>query len=125
MILSQVLRGFHRGLGGSATLGAVEWTAALQDAAATAYQAVLKPVEGTMLTVIREMAEGAQAAANGNTHLLAALAATVEAGRASVARTPTLLQKLADAGVVDAGGEGLFVIFEGLLRYARGGRRTA
>ncbi len=118
VILSQVLRGFHRGLGTSAMLGPAEWTAALHEAATTAYQAVLKPVEGTMLTVIREMAEGAAAADAPD--LLAMIATTVEAGRASVARTPTLLQKLADAGVVDAGGEGLVVIFEGLLRHARG-----
>ncbi|HEX6608292.1 MAG TPA: DAK2 domain-containing protein [Chloroflexia bacterium] len=119
VILSQVLRGFHRGLGNSDTLGAAEWAAAMRDAANTAYQAVLKPVEGTMLTVIREMADGAEAAA-GTGDLLAVMSATVEAGRASVERTPTLLQKLRDAGVVDAGGQGLYVIFEGLLRFARG-----
>ena len=120
VIFSQVLRGFHRGLQGSAQLGAVEWAAGLREAATTAYQAVLKPVEGTMLTVIREMAEGAEGAAAQGNSLLEVMTATVEAGRASVARTPTLLQKLRDAGVVDAGGQGLFVIFEGLLRFARG-----
>jgi DAK2 domain fusion protein YloV len=119
VILSQVLRGFHRGLGNSETLGPAEWAAAMREAANTAYQAVLKPVEGTMLTVIREMADGAEAAASTG-DLLAVMSATVEAGRTSVERTPTLLQKLRDAGVVDAGGQGLYVIFEGILRFARG-----
>ncbi|MGI8588635.1 MAG: DAK2 domain-containing protein [Chloroflexia bacterium] len=120
VIFSQVLRGFHRGLDDSEKLGASEWAAAMREAATSAHQAVLKPVEGTMLTVIREMAEAAEAASAKGAGLLDAMAATVEAGRASVARTPALLQKLRDAGVVDAGGQGLFVIFEGMLRYARG-----
>jgi uncharacterized protein len=120
VIFSQVLRGFHRGLAGAETIDGAGWAAALHDAAGTAYQAVLKPVEGTMLTVIREMAEGALAAAEQGGALLSVIEATVEAGRASVARTPTLLQKLRDAGVVDAGGQGLLVIFEGVLRHGRG-----
>jgi DAK2 domain fusion protein YloV len=120
VIFSQVLRGFHRGLAGAETIDGAGWAAALHEAAGAAYQAVIKPVEGTMLTVIREMAEGAVAAAEQGGPLLAVIEATVEAGRASVARTPTLLQKLRDAGVVDAGGQGLLVIFEGLLRHSRG-----
>jgi len=120
VIFSQVLRGFHRGLQGSDHVGADEWALAMREAANSAYQAVLKPVEGTMLTVMREMAEAAEAAARQSPDLVEVIAITVAAGRESVARTPTLLQKLRDAGVVDAGGEGLFVIFEGLLRFAHG-----
>ena len=120
VIFSQVLRGFHRGLAGAERVGSGEWALALREGATAAYQAVLKPVEGTMLTVIREMAEGAEAAAAKGAPLRDAIAATVEAGRASVARTPQLLQKLREAGVVDAGGQGLFLIFEGMLRFAHG-----
>ncbi len=120
VIFSQVLRGFHRGLAGAERVGSSEWAHALREGATSAYQAVLKPVEGTMLTVIREMAEGAEAAAAKGAPLREAIAATVDAGRASVARTPQLLQKLREAGVVDAGGQGLFLVFEGILRFARG-----
>jgi DAK2 domain fusion protein YloV len=119
-ILSQVLRGMSRGLKGKDHLTALDWSVALREAAGTAYQAVLKPVEGTMLTVIREMAEGAEAAVTQEPDLLFVLEQTLEAGRRSVARTPELLDKLRDAGVVDAGGQGLYVLLEGLLRYAHG-----
>jgi DAK2 domain fusion protein YloV len=120
VILSQVLRGMSRGLKGKDHLTALSWSIALREAAGTAYQAVLKPVEGTMLTVIREMAEGAEAAVSQEPDLIWVLEQTLEAGRRSVARTPELLDKLRDAGVVDAGGQGLYVLLEGLLRYARG-----
>ncbi|MDQ2805641.1 MAG: DAK2 domain-containing protein [Chloroflexota bacterium] len=120
VIFSQVLRGFHRGLAGAERVGSSEWALGMREGATAAYQAVLKPVEGTMLTVIREMADGAEAAAAKGAPLRDAIAATVEAGRASVARTPQLLQKLREAGVVDAGGQGLFLVFEGILRFARG-----
>jgi DAK2 domain fusion protein YloV len=120
VILSQVFRGFSKGLKGNGQLSAAVFAEALREAAATAYQAVLKPVEGTMLTVIREMAEGAEAAVAAKPDLLAVLEATMEAGRRSVARTPELLDKLRDAGVVDSGGQGLFVLLEGIVRYGRG-----
>jgi len=120
VILSQVFRGFSKSLQGSPHLTAQNFTEALREAAATAYQAVLKPVEGTMLTVIREMAEGAEAAVGTQPDLLFVLEQTLEAGRRSVARTPDLLDKLRDAGVVDSGGQGLFILLEGVVRYARG-----
>jgi uncharacterized protein len=121
IILSQVLRGMAQGLAGHDRMGAAELVAALNNASATAYKAVIKPIEGTMLTVIRETADAAQAALDaGDATLLAVLDTAVRAARASVDRTPTLLQTLRDAGVVDSGGEGLFLIFEGMRRYARG-----
>jgi DAK2 domain fusion protein YloV len=120
VILSQVFRGFSKGLKGSPQLTAGTFTEALREAAAMAYQAVLKPVEGTMLTVIREMAEGAEAALAAQPDLLFVLEQTMEAARRSVARTPDLLDKLRDAGVVDAGGQGLLILIEGVVRYARG-----
>jgi DAK2 domain fusion protein YloV len=121
IILSQVLRGLAQGLEGHARVGAPELAAALQQASVAAYRAVLKPVEGTMLTVMREASEAATAAlAAPHATLLSVLAATVEGARESVDRTPTLLKTLREAGVVDSGGEGLFLIFQGMLRYARG-----
>jgi DAK2 domain fusion protein YloV len=121
IILSQVLRGVAQGLDGRERMGAPELAAALAQASVTAYKAVLKPVEGTMLTVIREAADAARAAlAHADATLLTVLDAATQGARASVDRTPTLLQTLRDAGVVDSGGEGLFLIFEGMLRYARG-----
>jgi len=121
IILSQVLRGLAQGLEGHDLMGAPELAAALSQASASAYRAVLKPVEGTMLTVIREASDAATAAlAAPNASTLTVLAAATQAARESVDRTPTLLKTLADAGVVDSGGEGLFLILEGLLRYARG-----
>ncbi len=121
IILSQVLRGLAQGLDGHDLMGAPELAAALAQASVSAYRAVLKPVEGTMLTVMREASEAATAAlASPNASALTVLAAATQAARESVDRTPTLLKTLADAGVVDSGGEGLFLILEGMLRYARG-----
>src|SRR5262245_42576395 len=120
IILSQVLRGIAQALAGHTHMGAAELAAALSQASATAYQAVMKPVEGTMLTVIREAAEAAQAAAGRDAPLVEVLDAAVEGARDAVQRTPDLLKTLRDAGVVDAGGKGLSLILEGMLRYARG-----
>jgi DAK2 domain fusion protein YloV len=121
IILSQVLRGIAQGLDGHDLMGAPELAAALAQASVSAYKAVLKPVEGTMLTVMREASEAATSAlAAPDASLLRVLAAATQAARESVDRTPTLLKTLADAGVVDSGGEGLFLVLEGLLRYARG-----
>jgi DAK2 domain fusion protein YloV len=121
IILSQVLRGMAQGLAGQPRMGPPELASALAQASATAYRAVLKPVEGTMLTVIREASEAATAAMSAqHATLLTVLDAAVRGARASVDRTPTLLKTLRDAGVVDSGGEGLFLILEGMARYAHG-----
>ena len=85
-----------------------------------AYTAVIKPVEGTILTVIREAAEAAQASAAQGADLTAVLEDTVFAARAAVHKTPDLLPTLKQAGVVDAGGQGLTYILEGIWRYSRG-----
>lgn len=121
IILSQVLRGIAQGLDGRERMGAPELAAALAQAGVTAYRAVIKPVEGTMLTVMREASEAATAAlAERDATLLSVLEAAVRGARASVDRTPTLLKTLREAGVVNSGGEGLFLILEGMLRHARG-----
>jgi DAK2 domain fusion protein YloV len=120
IILSQVLRGMAQALAGHEQIGPLQLAAALAQASATAYQAVMKPVEGTMLTVIREAAEAAQTAAAAGEDLVGVLDAAATRADASVQRTPELLKTLRDAGVVDAGGRGLALILEGMLRYARG-----
>ncbi len=125
VILSQIWRGFARGLNGAEAFDAGMVVQALQVASATAYRGVVKPVEGTILTVIKDAAAGAEAAyeASGRTaDLRTVLEAVVAAAQASVARTPELLPLLKQAGVVDSGGKGLALIFEGMLRYLKGQR---
>ncbi|HTK07801.1 MAG TPA: DAK2 domain-containing protein [Ktedonobacteraceae bacterium] len=121
VILSQTLRGLARGLHNKPTFNASDLAAALQEASTLAYRAVIKPVEGTILTVVRESAEAAQAhAAHGEEDLIGLLQETVAAARKAVAHTPELLPALRQAGVVDAGGQGFCTILEGILRYIRG-----
>ena len=124
VILSQIFRGFARSLEGVDAFDTVQFAAALRDAAVMAYKGVIKPVEGTILTVAREASEAAVHAAASSEDLTYVLERVVLEARDSVTRTPTLLSVLAEAGVVDAGGQGLFVILEGMLRYARGERLT-
>ncbi len=120
VILSQILRGLALGLDHKTTFTATDFAAALQEASRLAYRAVIKPVEGTILTVIRESAEAAQASAARGADITAMLEETVRAAHAAVQKTPDLLPTLKQAGVVDAGGQGLTTILEGVLRYARG-----
>ena len=120
VILSQLFRGLARSLDKKETFTAQELAQAMTEASITAYKGVIKPVEGTILTVGREAADAAVAAAEERDDLLYVLERTVAEARHSVARTPSLLSVLADAGVVDAGGQGLFVILEGALRLLQG-----
>jgi len=120
VILSQIFRGFARALEGVDAFDTVGFAAALREAATTAYKGVIKPVEGTILTVAREAAEAAVGAAASSDSLTYVLAQVVHEARESVTRTPSLLPVLAEAGVVDAGGQGLHIILEGMLRYTRG-----
>ncbi len=117
VILSQIFRGFARSVEGKTKLTPVELAGALEEAANAAYRAVLKPTEGTILTVAREAGRAATlaAAADGATPSDVVRAAA-EGARKAVERTPTQLQILRDAGVVDAGGYGLQVMLEGMLR---------
>jgi fatty acid kinase len=120
VILSQILRGLSKGLEGKTTFTAVDFAAALQESARLAYSAVIKPVEGTILTVIRDSAAAAQESVAKGANLSTMLGDTVREAHASVARTPDLLPTLKQAGVVDAGGQGLATILEGIWRYSRG-----
>ncbi len=120
VILSQIFRGFARALDDQATFSARVFAEAAQEACDTAYQGVVKPVEGTILTVAREAARAAREAADQTDDVVEVLAQTVEAARTTNALTPELLPVLKEAGVVDAGGQGLVYILEGALRYLRG-----
>lgn len=120
VILSQIIRGLAEGFGGKVEITASELAFALSKSKEMAYKAVMKPVEGTILTVVRESAEAAERAAKEENNFMHVMTATVNAARDSVARTPTLLATLREAGVVDAGGYGYFILLEGALRYMRG-----
>lgn len=120
VILSQILRGFARVLDGKPTFSVQEFAQAAQEACDTAYQGVVKPVEGTILTVAREAARAAQEAANRTDNMVEVLAEVVETAKATNALTPELLPVLKQAGVVDAGGQGLVYILEGALRCLQG-----
>jgi len=120
VILSQILRGVARSLDKKGEFNASEFASAMKEATATAYKGVIKPVEGTILTVVREAAEAAVTAAAEEEDLRLVLEKVVNEAQESVAKTPSLLPVLAKAGVVDAGGQGLFIILEGMLRYIRG-----
>ena len=115
VILSQVLRGLCEPLAGLDCAGAAEVASALARAGEAAYKAVMRPVEGTILTVARESAGAAVAAAEAGGDLVGVLEAARAEAAASLARTPELLPVLKEAGVVDAGGAGLALLYDALL----------
>ncbi len=120
VILSQLWRGFARASDNHEYLDAAGLASALAAARDTAYKGVVRPVEGTILTVAKDMAAAAQQAVKDHNDPLALLDIVVKAADQSVQRTPDLLPVLKDAGVVDSGGKGLFFILEGMLRFANG-----
>ena len=120
VITSQILQGIEAGFAGKKRFNGLDLAHALDLGAKTAYKAVAKPVEGTILTVIREAAAAAVAAAERDSNVESVLAATVEAAERAVAKTPSLLPILREAHVVDSGGQGLFRLFQGALEAARG-----
>ena len=120
VILSQILRGLSGKLSAKAGSTASEFAEALSAASASAYQAVLKPIEGTILTVVREASEAAKASAASGASLGATLRAARDAGRLSLDRTPDLLPVLKDAGVVDAGGAGFMLLLDAALNIVDG-----
>ncbi|CAN5388419.1 DAK2 domain-containing protein [soil metagenome] len=125
VILSQILRGVattlkQPGDHADPAAGARRFADALAAATTGAYQAVLKPVEGTILTVVRESAEAATAAADAGMALIGVVEAAHAAGRDSLARTPDLLPVLRDAGVVDAGGAGFLLFLDAALHVLTG-----
>src|SRR3954452_2893539 len=117
VITSQIFRGMAEGLEGKTRFNGLDLANALQQGAKTAYGAVAKPVEGTILTVIREAAEAAVATAEQSNDIEVVLQATVDAAEKAVAKTPALLPILREAGVVDSGGQGLYRLFQGALHH--------
>ena len=117
-ILSQVITGFLKGIGDKVKLLPKDVAEALLSAKETAYSAVSEPIEGTILTVIRKISEKAMECADKFEDLVEFLREIVVAGEKAVEETPELLPKLKEAGVVDAGGKGLFFFFEGFYKVA-------
>ncbi len=121
VILSQIWNGLAQGLADKESISGTDLVKALQRASEVAYNGLSNPVEGTILTVIREAAAAAQTHANDvSDDVVSIMEATVDAAKESVANTPTLLPVLMEAGVVDAGGQGLYTILEGVLHYLKG-----
>lgn len=121
VILSQILRGLAKGIEGKDTITGADFATALEMASQMAYRGISNPVEGTILTVIKDAAAAARRlAAGGEVSLIDVVEAAVQAANQSVANTPSLLPVLKEAGVVDAGGQGLYTLLEGALHYLRG-----
>ncbi len=120
VILSQIWRGFARSLHEKQILDGPALAAALADARDTAYKGVVRPVEGTILTVAKDVAAAAKSALAETTDPVEMLERILPAADASVQNTPELLPVLKQAGVVDSGGKGLYFILEGMLRYLHG-----
>jgi DAK2 domain fusion protein YloV len=120
VILSQIMRGFAKGFAGQDSFGPAEMADALYQASLSAYEGLSRPCEGTMLTVIKDVAAAARKIADNGTNLVNLMEAVAAEAHDSVERTPELLDVLKEAGVVDAGGQGVYVLLEGVSRYLRG-----
>ena len=120
VITSQILRGFSRGCHDKATLDVATIAKAFGEARDAAYKGVVRPVEGTILTVIKEVAIATEAALGSVKDPIEMLEVAVRAADEAVKKTPEMLPVLKQAGVVDSGGKGLFFILEGMLRHVYG-----
>lgn len=121
VILSQFLRGLAKGLEDKKSFNSQDFAKALAEASQVAYEGIMHPVEGTILTVLKDAANAADIAAKTDSeNLLSVVETATEAARDSVARTPDLLPVLREAGVVDAGGQGLYVLLDGARHFLKG-----
>lgn len=120
VILSQLWRGFARAVDNKAVLDVPTMVHAFAAARDTAYKGVVRPVEGTILTVAKDVAAAAETAQTVTDDPVAMLEMLVSAADRSVQHTPELLPVLKEAGVVDSGGKGLFIVLEGMLRFVQG-----
>ena len=120
VILSQLIRGFAQALKNKKKMKVKDLANALNKASEVAYHGVLKPVEGTILTVSREAAEKAQAEMDSAADIIELFEITIKAAEESLERTPELLAALKEAEVVDAGGQGYLTILEGMLKGLKG-----
>lgn len=120
VILSQLFRGFSKAMEDKEVLNAQEFAQAFSQGVETAYKAVMKPVEGTILTVARESAAAGVEAANETDDIIDIMKTVVDAGKVSLDNTPNLLAVLKEVGVVDSGGQGLLYIYQGFLESLTG-----
>ena len=122
VILSQLFRGFSKAIESKSTISAAEFAAALQAGVNTAYKAVMKPVEGTILTVAKDSAKKAVDTMEENPEISIdqLMEAVFAESKASLKRTPDLLPVLKEVGVVDSGGQGLVFVYEGFLAVLKG-----
>ncbi|WED54239.1 DAK2 domain-containing protein [Exiguobacterium profundum] len=120
VILSQLFRGFGKAVEGKTELTTIDFAEALKRGVDTAYKAVMKPVEGTILTVAREAADEALLASESTSDFTEFMKRVIVEAKASLDRTPNLLPVLKEVGVVDSGGQGLLVIYEGFLASLEG-----
>lgn len=120
VILSQLFRGFGKAIEKEATIDAKGFAGAFQAGVDTAYKAVMKPVEGTILTVAREAAKKGVEVAETENDIITVMEAFTAEAQASLERTPELLPVLKEVGVVDSGGQGLLFVYEGFLASLKG-----
>ena len=120
VILSQIIRGIAKSVEGKENLNVVDLAEAFKNGSDTAYKAVIKPIEGTILTVVRESGEYAVSIAKEDMDMIEFLELVVEKANESLNKTPELLKALKEAGVVDSGGKGLVLIYEGMLSSLKG-----
>ncbi|MFD2661019.1 DAK2 domain-containing protein [Paenibacillus thailandensis] len=124
VILSQLFRGFSRSLGSLEEAGPVQFAAALQQGVDTAYKAVVKPIEGTILTVAREAAKHAVQVARRANDMNELMREVHAKANEALQRTPDMLPVLKQVGVVDSGGQGLVLIYEGFMRWLDGSDKS-
>lgn len=120
VILSQIIRGIAKSVEGKENLNVIDLANAFKNGSDTAYKAVIKPIEGTILTVVRESGEYAENIAQEDMDMIEFLELVVEKANESLNKTPELLKALKEAGVVDSGGKGLVLIYEGMLSSLKG-----
>ncbi|MDP4170545.1 MAG: DAK2 domain-containing protein [Bacillota bacterium] len=120
VILSQLFRGFSKAIETKATINGKEFAAALDTGVETAYKAVMKPVEGTILTVAKDSAKKGVLASKKSDDIIQIMEEVLEEAKASLKRTPDLLPVLKEVGVVDSGGQGLVFVYEGFLAELKG-----
>ena len=120
VILSQIIRGFSKSIECKEQISTEDLANAFKNGSDTAYKAVIKPIEGTILTVVRESGEYAIKAAKKEKDLLKFLEMVIDEANKSLERTPELLKNLKEAGVVDSGGKGLVLIYEGMYEALKG-----
>lgn len=120
VILSQLFRGMSQHIAGKSEIDAKEFAAAIQNGVSIAYKAIIKPVEGTILTVAREAAEAGVKAAENTTSVIEVMDAIYLEAQESLKRTPELLPILKEVGVVDSGGQGLVCVYQGFVAALKG-----